>query len=38
MSHNQTELSGRKIPEDTKFSVKKFLSNSVDSLELSKIQ
>ncbi|NJL65114.1 MAG: ferredoxin [Methylacidiphilales bacterium] len=38
MSHNQAELSGRKIPENTKFSAKKVLSNSVDSLELSKIQ
>ncbi len=38
MSHNKTELSGRKIPENTKFSAKKVLSNSVDSLGLSKIQ
>jgi hypothetical protein len=38
MSHNKTELSGHKIPEDTKFSATKVLSNSVDSLGFSQIQ
>ncbi|MEA5569668.1 ferredoxin [Calothrix sp. UHCC 0171] len=38
MSNNTAELSGLRIPENTKISAKKFLSNSVESLGLSKIQ